>query len=188
MSRVLKKYLDRIMIYAKRNEKDAERIRVELKDHLLEKVADLEAAGLSREQAICRAIEECGHAAIVGYGLRKRFWWLGLYIRVAIVLFMLDYFLLIGRFYWFGFGSFSTWVYAVINFPFSVLHLWLEKKPNPWWYGIFGHRFEYIFNDEIGILLAGKILILLQAVLITVLLLQIRKRWNKKHNHSVAVD
>ena len=35
MSRALQKYLDRIMIYANRNDSDAPGIREELKDHLL---------------------------------------------------------------------------------------------------------------------------------------------------------
>jgi len=178
MSRVLQKYLDRVMIYANRNRKDAVRIRAELEDHLLKKIADLEAEGVSREEAVLQAIEEHGHPRTVGYGLHKRFWWVGLYIPVAIVLFVIDYFLLLGRFYWFGFGSLSTWVYAVINFPCSIVFLWLERKPNAWWYEIFGRRFDFLFNDEIGILLAGVILVLLQAMLMTLFLLRFRV-WRK---------
>jgi len=75
MSRALKKYLDRVMIYANRNEKDAAQIRAELEDHLLKKIDDLEAGGLSREDAVFGAIEDHGHPRTVGYGLRKRFSW-----------------------------------------------------------------------------------------------------------------
>ncbi|UCC23481.1 MAG: hypothetical protein JSW23_05360 [Planctomycetota bacterium] len=75
MSRALQKYLDRVMIYANRNEKDAAQIRAELEDHLLKKIADLEESGLSREDAVFGAIEEHGHPRTVGYGLRKRFSW-----------------------------------------------------------------------------------------------------------------
>lgn len=174
----LQKYLDGVMIHANRNEKDAARIRAELEDHLLKKIAALEAEGLSGEDAVLRAIEELGSSQTVGCGLRKRFRWISVYIPVAITLFVVDWLLLLGRFYWFGFGAVSTWIYTVINFPCSILYLWLEKKPNTWWYGVFGHRFEYLFNDEIGILLAAIILVLLQAVLITVLFLRLRT-WRK---------
>ncbi len=75
MSRALEKYLDRVMIYANRNEKDAAQIRAEQEDHLLKKIADLEESGLSREDAIFEAIEAHGHPRTVGYGLRKRFSW-----------------------------------------------------------------------------------------------------------------
>ncbi len=34
MSRVLQKYLDRIMVYANRKKEDATRIRAEMEDHL----------------------------------------------------------------------------------------------------------------------------------------------------------
>lgn len=178
MVRALQKYLDGVMIHANRNEKDAARIRAELEDHLLKKIADLEAEGLSREDAVLRAIEELGSSQTVGCGLRKRFRWISVYIPLTIILFVVDWLLLLGRFYWFGFGAVSTWIYTVINFPCSILYLWLEKKPNTWWYGVFGHRVEYLFNDEIGILLAAIILVLLQAVLITVLFLRLRT-WRK---------
>ncbi|MHC4572405.1 MAG: permease prefix domain 1-containing protein [Planctomycetota bacterium] len=75
MSRALKKYLDRVMIYANRNEKDAAQIRAELEDHLIKKIDDLQAQGLSCEDAIYQAIEDHGHPRTVGYGLRKRFSW-----------------------------------------------------------------------------------------------------------------
>jgi len=37
MNRTLQKYLDGVMIYANRNEKETARIRKELEDHLLKK-------------------------------------------------------------------------------------------------------------------------------------------------------
>lgn len=74
MSRALQKYLDHIMIYANRNEKDTVQIRKELEDHLLKKVADLQAEGLSHEDAVFGAIEDHGHPKTVGYGLRKHQW------------------------------------------------------------------------------------------------------------------
>ena len=74
MSRALQKYLDHIMVYANRNEKDTAQIRKELEDHLLKKVADLQTEGLSREDAVFGAIEEHGHPKTIGYGLRKHQW------------------------------------------------------------------------------------------------------------------
>lgn len=72
MSQAMEKYLDRVMIYAHRSENEAPLIREELRDHLLKKVADLEAEGLPREDAIFQAIESHGHPRRVGYGLRRR--------------------------------------------------------------------------------------------------------------------
>jgi hypothetical protein len=73
MSRALQKYLEHVMIYANRNEKDTAQIRAELEDHLLKKIDDLQDQGLSCEDAIYQAIEDHGDPRIVGYGLRKRF-------------------------------------------------------------------------------------------------------------------
>jgi len=75
MSRALEKYLDRVMIYANRSETDESKIRTELKDHLLQKIAELESDGLSHEDAAFVTIEDHGHPRTVGYGLRKRFSW-----------------------------------------------------------------------------------------------------------------
>jgi hypothetical protein len=72
MSKALEQYLDRVMIYANRTEPEASKIRAELEDHLLKKVADLEAAGMPREDTVFQAIEDHGNPRIVGYGLRPR--------------------------------------------------------------------------------------------------------------------
>jgi hypothetical protein len=61
------------MAYANRKQEDQIRIRAELEDHLLQKITDLEAQGLPREDAIFQAIEDHGTARTVGYGLRKGF-------------------------------------------------------------------------------------------------------------------
>ena len=73
MSRALQKYLDHVMLYANRKEQDAAKIRVELEDHLRQKMADLQARGLPGEDAVFQAIEDHGTARTVGYGLRKGF-------------------------------------------------------------------------------------------------------------------
>ncbi|MHC4545138.1 MAG: hypothetical protein ACYTDW_11165 [Planctomycetota bacterium] len=73
MSRALQKYLDQVILYANRKEEDAKKIRVELEDHLRQKIADLAAQGLPREDAVFQAIEDHGHPRTIGYGLRKGF-------------------------------------------------------------------------------------------------------------------
>ena len=76
MSRALEKYLDHVMIYANRKPDDAAKIRLELEDHLRQKITELEAQGLSNEDAVLRAINDHGSVRTVGYGLRKGFAWL----------------------------------------------------------------------------------------------------------------
>lgn len=76
MSQALEKYLDRIMIFANRNETEAPLVRAELKDHLLKKISDLEEDHLPREDAVFQAIELHGNPRIVGYGLRPKFPWI----------------------------------------------------------------------------------------------------------------
>ncbi|MHC4119784.1 MAG: permease prefix domain 1-containing protein [Planctomycetota bacterium] len=73
MSRALQKYLDHVMIYANRKQPEAEKIRLELEDHLRQKTTELEARGLSGEDAVSQAIKDHGSARTVGYGLRKGF-------------------------------------------------------------------------------------------------------------------
>nr|MBC8216871.1 hypothetical protein [Planctomycetota bacterium] len=73
MSRALQKYLDHVMIYANRKEEDTAKIRLELEDHLRQKITELEAQGLPSEDAVSRAIKAHGTVRTVGYGLRKGF-------------------------------------------------------------------------------------------------------------------
>jgi hypothetical protein len=73
MSRTLEKYLDHVMIYANRKQPDAEKIRLELEDHLKQKITEFESQGLASEDAVLKAIKDHGAARTVGYGLRKGF-------------------------------------------------------------------------------------------------------------------
>ncbi len=73
MSQAIETYLDRVMLYAKREGQQAQDIRAEQHDHLLSRVAEFEAEGMSREDAIFKAIEGHGHPRTVGYSLRPRF-------------------------------------------------------------------------------------------------------------------
>ncbi|MCX5659599.1 MAG: permease prefix domain 1-containing protein [Planctomycetota bacterium] len=76
MSLALEQYLDRVLAYANRSPDDAAAIRAELKDHLESRVAEFEAEGLAREDAIFKSIEAHGNPRKVGYGLRPRFAWI----------------------------------------------------------------------------------------------------------------
>ncbi|MEM6553713.1 MAG: hypothetical protein AAF750_16465 [Planctomycetota bacterium] len=73
MSLAIDDYLDRVLLYANRKDGAADQIRAELHDHLTQKVADLEAEGLSTADAEFRALKDHGHAKVVGYRLRPKF-------------------------------------------------------------------------------------------------------------------
>ncbi len=73
MSEILESYLDRVMVYANRPEREAADLRSELRDHLLKKIDDLQEQNLSAPDAIYRAVNAHGHPRVVGYGLRKGF-------------------------------------------------------------------------------------------------------------------
>jgi hypothetical protein len=105
--------------------------------------------------------------------MRKIVW---LYLPTAALLCLVDWFLLWARFYWFGFGGTTKWIYGILNFPWSVFYFWIEAKRNSWWYGTFGTRFELVLNDEIGPLLVFLLIVAMQATIFTVFILGFLKR------------
>jgi len=72
MNQILDKYLDCIISYTKRNKTESDKIRTELKDHLLKKIDDLKSQGLSENEAVFKAIEDHGDPWNIGYKLRKK--------------------------------------------------------------------------------------------------------------------
>lgn len=72
MSQAIEKYLDRVMIYANRDDAEAPRIRAELRDHLLAKTEELKEAGVAPEDAVFQAIEDHGDPRKIGYSLRSK--------------------------------------------------------------------------------------------------------------------
>ncbi len=96
-----------------------------------------------------------------------------IYFVVAIALLVVDWAIAMARFHY---SVFRT-VFAVINFPTSIAYLWLEKKPNNWWHGIFGS----LIGDEVGQFISFLLMIALQSLLITVLFLLL-KRWRSQSN------
>ncbi|MBL7183867.1 MAG: hypothetical protein ISS50_05395 [Anaerolineae bacterium] len=90
------------------------------------------------------------------------------YLVVAVALLGLDWFVGVARFHWPAFGH----VFAAINFPWSIVYLWLEKQPSTWWHGFFGP----LVNDEIGQGISFFLMVALQAVLLTMLPSLLRRR------------
>lgn len=76
MKNILARYLDRVLVYANKTEVEAEPIRRELKDHLMQKIDDLVATGLSKEEALLEALRQHGSPKTIGYKLRGPFPWI----------------------------------------------------------------------------------------------------------------
>jgi hypothetical protein len=73
MSKAVENYLDRVMAYANRRDEEAQRIRAEQHDHLMEKFERLKKQGIPPEDAVFQAIQEYGDARTIGYRLRPKF-------------------------------------------------------------------------------------------------------------------
>ena len=95
------------------------------------------------------------------------------YIIASASLLVLDWAIGVGRFYF----PFLKILFLVINFPFSILFIWLESKSSIWWFNILGTQ---LINDEIAQFILFLIMIIFQAVLYTFLFLLIRKLLNKR--------
>jgi hypothetical protein len=72
MKGTIERYVDRVLAIADiRDAGRAAAIRAELMDHLQEKVVELEGAGMARDEALVKAVEEQGSAIRIGYSLRE---------------------------------------------------------------------------------------------------------------------
>ncbi len=76
MKSLIDRYLDRVLIYANKPDSEAEALRQELKDHLLQKVDDLITDGVPREEATLEALRQHGSPKMIGYKLRDPFPWI----------------------------------------------------------------------------------------------------------------
>lgn len=83
------------------------------------------------------------------------------FLLVATILAGIDWLLGVARFYY----PLFRFVFILVNFPFSLFYLWLEKKPNFWWHGHFGP----LVGDEVGQTVALLFMIICQAGLLTFL-------------------
>ena len=100
------------------------------------------------------------------------------YVLVAPLLFGIDWFVGVARFYWPVFGR----VFTVINFPWSIPTLWIEKQPSIWWHGHFGG----FIDDEIGQGISFLLMVALQAVFLTILL-SLSQRWRTQKQSKTIV-
>lgn len=76
MNKAIDAYLDRVIVYANLDAPQADSVRAELRDHLLERVGGLQKAGTPKEDAVFQAIHDMGSPRVVGYGLRPKFPWI----------------------------------------------------------------------------------------------------------------
>ena len=104
------------------------------------------------------------------------------YLKFFIALFFADWFLGVARFYWHPLGI----IFAIVNYPFSTLFLWLEGKNNLWWYSVFGRRLDFLLNDEIGGAIAFFLMVLLQSILLASIYLFFRTWRRNKQDRSTA--
>jgi len=81
MKTILDRYIDRVLLYAKRPANESEPIRQELKDHLFQKTDDLVASGVPREEATLEAMRQHGSPRTIGYKLRGPFPWIDIRTR-----------------------------------------------------------------------------------------------------------
>ena len=70
------RYLDRVLLHANKTGPEAATIRQELRDHLLQKIDDLIATGMPREEATLEAMRQHGSPRMIGYRLRGPFPWI----------------------------------------------------------------------------------------------------------------
>jgi len=75
MNSIVERYIDRVLLYANKPEAEAETIRKEMRDHLLQKIEDLCAEGMEREEAVFQALHTHGQPSTIGYRLRGGFPW-----------------------------------------------------------------------------------------------------------------
>jgi hypothetical protein len=73
---MIDRYLDRVLLYAEKPEPESQTIRQELKERLWEKVENLTADGLPKEEAILEVLSQQGHPRVAARRLNAPFPWL----------------------------------------------------------------------------------------------------------------
>lgn len=117
------------------------------------------------------------HLSILrGYKIMNKFW--KSYAIAAPSLLALDWGMGVGRFYFPIFKPF----FLVINFPFSILYLWLESKSSTWWFSVLGTQ---AINDEIAQSILFFIMVVVQSIFYTFLFLLIRRIIRQKSTQAV---
>lgn len=117
------------------------------------------------------------HLSIIrGDKIMNKFW--KIFAITASSLLALDWAMGVGRFYFPIFKSF----FLVINFPFSILDLWLESKSSTWWFSVLGTQ---AINDEIAQAILFFIMVVVQSIFYTFLFLLIRRIIRQKSTQAV---
>lgn len=99
-----------------------------------------------------------------------------LYLMTAGGLLFLDWFLLWSRSLGAGIGKAVQGIFWVLNFPWSLPYLWLEKQTNPWWRQTFGDSLYSLLNDELGPMIVLLLIVLVQALLFALIITKVKKR------------
>jgi hypothetical protein len=95
---------------------------------------------------------------------------------IAGTLLFLDWFLLWSRFLSAGMGKAVQGIFWVLNFPWSVPYLWLERQTNPWWRRTFGEPLYVMLNDELGPMIVLILIVLVQAFLFALIITTLKRR------------
>jgi hypothetical protein len=152
MKSIIDRYLDRVLLYANKSEAESAAIRLELKDHLSQKVEDLVGSGLPREEAIMETLRQHGSPKVIGYKLRGPFPWIDIRSYgtargvIAIGPRAIGIFAFGG---WamgvFAFGGFSLGLFSAGGFALGLLFAW----------GGFGIGGVACAGTAVGIIAAG---------------------------------
>ncbi len=76
MSSLMDRYIDRVLHFAHKPERESEALRQELKDCLLQKVENLTADGMPRGEAILEVLTQHGPPSAAAWRLRGRLPWI----------------------------------------------------------------------------------------------------------------
>jgi hypothetical protein len=98
------------------------------------------------------------------------------YVMAAAGLLFLDWLLLWSRFLHATLAKVTEGLFWILNFPWSIPYLWLEKQTNPWWRRTFGEPLDALFNDELGPMIVLVLIVLLQSLLLARIYLRLKRR------------
>jgi len=99
-----------------------------------------------------------------------------MYVVTAVALLFLDWLWRWSRFLNATLAKVMEGVFWILNFPWSIPYLWLEKQANPWWRRTFGEPLDALLNDELGPMIVLVLIILLQSIIFSWIYLRLRRR------------
>jgi hypothetical protein len=98
------------------------------------------------------------------------------YVVTAAALLFLDWLLLWSRFLQATLAKVTEGLFWILNFPWSIPYLWLERQANPWWRRTFGEPLYVVLNDELGPMIVLILIVLVQALLFALVITKLKKR------------